>query len=168
MALELRHTDKVAAVLLLGLSAVVWVVSRDFPSGFGETPGAAFFPRLIAASIAVLALALFARSLTEAERETHAVSTTAVGRFAVPVAFLVAYVALLPVLGFVLDTVLLLVALMWYSGVERFRVSLPLAVALGVALHYVFGEFLHIPLPEGTVVAVSRWLPSLPLLAGVP
>jgi len=167
MSFQIRHTDKVAAVLLLGLAAGVFVASRDFPSGFGESPGAAFFPRLIGALLALLAGALFVQSVAASETSRYDVSMTDVRRFVVPVAFLVAYVALMPVLGFVLDSMLFLVGLMRYSGVERYATSVPLAVGLGLALHYVFGEFLHIPLPEGSVVALSRWLPSLPLFAEV-
>lgn len=167
MSPQVRHTDKVAAVLLVGLSVGVFVVSRDFPSGFGESPGAAFFPRLIASAIALLAGVLFVRSVTSSDVRAYDVSATDVRRFAVPVAFLVAYVALMPILGFVLDTVVFLVALMRYSGVGSYWRSTTLALGLALTFHYVFGEFLHIPLPEGSVVSVTRWLPSLPLLAEV-
>lgn len=166
MSLQIRHTDKVAAVLLVGLAVGVFVASRDFPSGFGDSPGAAFFPRLIASVVALLAGVLFVRSVASSDIRTYDVSATDARRFAVPVSFLVAYVALMPILGFVLDTVAFLVALTRYSGVRSLRRSVALAVGLGIALHYVFGEFLHIPLPEGSLVSVARWLPSLPL-AGV-
>lgn len=167
MSLQIRHTDKVAAVLLVGLSVGVFVASRDFPSGFGDSPGAAFFPRLIVSVIALLAGVLFVRSIASSDTRTYDVSTTDVRRFAVPVAALVAYVALMPILGFVLDTITFLIVLMRYSGVESYWRSASLAVGLGVVLYYVFGEFLHIPLPEGSVVSVARWLPSLPLLVEV-
>lgn len=167
MSFEIRHTDKVAAILLAGLSAGVFVASRNFPSGFGESPGAAFFPRLIASVIGLLAGVLFVRGVATDETRLHDVSTTDLRRFAIPVALLVGYVASMPVLGFVLGTVVFLVALMRYSGVETYRSSVSLAVVLGLALHYVFGEFLHVPLPEGSVVPVARWLPSIPFLAGV-
>jgi hypothetical protein len=72
----------------------------------------------------------------------------------------------MPILGFVIDTVAFLVVSTLYSGVASYRRSGALAVGLGLALHYVFGEFLHIPLPEGSLVSVVEWLPSLPL-AGV-
>lgn len=161
MVFEIRHTDKVGAVLLVALSVGVFRVSRDFPSGFGGTPGAAFFPRLIAASIGLLAVVLFVRSAVSGERRPPEVSVENAGRFAVPVALLVAYVALMSYLGFVLVTVGFLILLMRYSGVQAYRRSVPLAVGLGVVLHYVFGEFLHVPLPEGSVVSLSRYLPSL-------
>lgn len=168
MAIELSHTDKVGAALLVALSAGVFVASRDFPSGFGATPGAAFFPRVVAATIALLAVVLFARSVVSREARTHRVSTDDATRFAVPVAFLAAYVAAMPLLGFVAATVAFLVGLMRYSGVEGYRRSVPLAVGVAVALHYVFREFLHVPLPEGSVLPIAGLLPSIPLFAGVP
>lgn len=167
MSLEIRYTNEIAAILLVGMSVGVFVVSRDFPSGFGESPGAAFFPRLIAAVIALLAGVLFVQSIALGEKRSYDVSPTDVERFVVPVSLLVGYVALMPVLGYLLDTVVFLVAMMRYSGEGTYRTSIPLAVVVGIAIHYVFGEFLHIPLPEGSVVAISRWLPSLPLFAEV-
>ncbi|WP_170977340.1 tripartite tricarboxylate transporter TctB family protein [Halorussus salinisoli] len=155
-----------AAVLLVGLSVGVFVASRDFPSGFGDSPGAAFFPRLIVSIITLLAGVLFVWSVVSSETRTYDVSATDVRRFAVPVTLLVMYVALMPILGFVIDTVAFLVVLTLYSGVKSYWRSGALAVGLSLALHYVFGEFLHIPLPEGSLVSVVRWLPSLPL-AGV-
>lgn len=168
MTIEIRHTDKVGAALLLAVAAGVFVTSRDFPSGFGGTPGAAFFPRVVAATIALLAVVLLVRSVASREPRTHRISTDDAIRFAVPVAFLVAYVAAMSALGFLLATVALLVGLMRYSGVEEYRRSVPLALAVAVVLHYVFREFLHVPLPEGSVVPVADLLPALPLLAGVP
>jgi hypothetical protein len=167
MAIEIRHTDKVGAALLVALSAGVFVASRDFPSGFGETPGAAFFPRVIAATIALLTVLLFVRSAVAREPRAHSVATEDVTQFAVPAGFLLAYVLAMPTIGFVLGTIGFLVGLMWYSGVERLRTSIPLALAIAVVLHYVFREFLHVPLPEGSTVSVSELLPSLPLFLGV-
>lgn len=167
MAIEIRHTDKVGAALLVAVSAGVFVASRGFPSGFGGAPGAAFFPRVVAATVAALAVVLFVRSVASREPRAHRISTDDALRFAVPVAFLAAYVAAMSVLGFVLATVAFLVGLMRYSGVEGYRRSVPLGFVAAVVLHYVFREFLHVPLPEGTV-PVSELLPALPLLAGVP
>ncbi|WP_134672355.1 tripartite tricarboxylate transporter TctB family protein [Halorussus marinus] len=167
MAIDIRHTDKVGAALLVALSAGVFVASRDFPSGFGETPGAAFFPRVIAATIALLAAVLLVRSVVARDPRTHSVGTEAVVRFAVPAGFLLAYVLVMPAVGFVLGTLGFLVGLMWYSGVRRLRTSVPLGVAIAVVLHYVFRAFLRVPLPEGSVVSLSEFLPSLPLVLGV-
>ncbi|WP_132058862.1 tripartite tricarboxylate transporter TctB family protein [Halorussus amylolyticus] len=166
MTIEIRHTDKVGAALLVALAAGVFVASRDFPSGFGGSPGAAFFPRVVAATIGTLAVVLFVRSVASRDPRTHRISTDDAVRFAVPVALLAAYVAAMSVLGFVLATVAFLVGLMRYSGVERYARSIPLALGVAIALHYVFREFLHVPLPSGSV-PVSELLPALPLLVGV-
>lgn len=167
MTTEIRHTDKLAAVLLLGLSAGVFVVSRDFPEGFGGTPGAAFFPRVVAGAIAALAVVLLARSLASRDSRAHRVSVGDAAAFALPVGLLVGYVVAMQFVGFVAATVAFLVALMRYSGVEAYRTSVSLGVGVAIVLHYVFGEFLHVPLPEGSIVGIAEILPSLPLLAGV-
>lgn len=166
MSFQIGHTDKVASVLLVLLAAGVFVASRDFPSGITDTPGPGFFPRVIAAGLAAVAVVLFARSFTAADGETHHITADESIRVAVPIALLVAYALLLPVLGFLLDTFAFLVVTMLYSGATDARRTAPLAAGVAVVLHYAFVDFLHVPLPAGSVVPVARWLPSLPILLG--
>jgi hypothetical protein len=166
MSFQIGHTDKVASVLLVLLAAGVFAVSRDFPSAITAAPGPAFFPRVIAAGLGAVAVVLFVRSLTTGDDRTHRITADETKRVAVPVALLVAYVLALPVLGFLLDTFAFLVVAMWYSGATDAPTTIPVAAGVAVVLQYAFVDFLHVPLPAGSLLPVARWLPSLPLLTG--
>lgn len=161
MAFDVEHADEIAAVALLALSAGVFWVSRDYPTGPTITPGSAFFPRLIAAGIALLAVTLLIQGFLDGS-STHSLSSDDAVRVLAPMVVLVAYVAVMSVLGFLATTVAFLVVLMAYSGVTRLRLLIPVAVGIAVALQYVFVAFLHVPLPEGEIVALARYLPDLP------
>ncbi|UPV76617.1 tripartite tricarboxylate transporter TctB family protein (plasmid) [Halorussus limi] len=167
MAFQIRHIDKVASLLLILLAAGVFVASRNFPSGITGTPGPAFFPRVIAASIAGVAAFLFIRSVTTGDDRTQRITTEETKRVVVPIALLVGYALLLPVLGFLLDTFAFLIVTMWYSGATEARTVAPLAAGIALVLQYVFVEFLHVPLPAGSILPVARWLPPLPIVSGV-
>lgn len=162
MTLEVERTDEVAALALLAVSAGVFWVSRDYPTGPTITPGAAFFPRLVAAGIAALAVVLLVQGLLRRQR-THEIARDEAVRAVVPLALLGAYVAAMSVVGFLAATVAFLLVLMRYSGVDRLRVLVPVAVGLSVVLQYAFVGFLHVPLPQGEVVALARYLPDLPI-----
>ena len=166
MAFTIQRTDEIAAVLLLGLAAGVFLATRDYPGALAGTPGPAFFPRVIAAALAAMAVVQLGTALRADESGGPRVSTTAVRRVGVPVAFLVAYVLVLPFLGFFLTTSVFLVALMYYSGARDLRVSLPVAVVVSIVLQNVFVGFLHVPLPAGEVPI--RELLSLTVTGVVP
>lgn len=159
MTRHLRHTDEIASGLLVLLAAGIFAVTREFPAGPGQTTPA-FFPRLIAALIAAFALAQFGRALYDDRTDGHEITRAETKTVVGALALVVAYVALMPLFGFLIGTVLFLVATMRFSGVERYGRSIPVALALAVVLQYVFGEFLRVPLPENPILPIARLLPS--------
>ncbi|WP_129114772.1 tripartite tricarboxylate transporter TctB family protein [Halegenticoccus tardaugens] len=167
MSFELRHSDTVAAILLLALAVGVFVASGDFRSGPTDAPGPAFFPRLIATSIALLAIVQIAQRTAGKRTSTHRVTRENVRRVGIPLAFVALYVATMPIFGFLVGTIVFLISFMWYSGVDSVRTSGPIALGISLLLFYVFVSFLHVPLPESSVLPISRLLPDLPLILGV-
>ncbi|MBX5475621.1 MAG: tripartite tricarboxylate transporter TctB family protein [Clostridia bacterium] len=61
------------------------------------------------------------------------------------------YAALFEWLGFMLDTALLLVAVLAYANPGQWRVNVPVAVLFSVVAAYGFDVLLGIPLPAGLV-----------------
>jgi putative tricarboxylic transport membrane protein len=160
MAYRLPHTDLVAAGALLALSAVVFVVSGDFPAGQEGDPGAAFFPRFIAAAIALFALLQAADYLRSEREQLHEIDPGATKRLVVVGTFPIAYVLLMPFVGYLVTTIVFLATFMWYSGARSIPIVAGSSVGITLALHYVFGVFFRVPLPEG-IVPIARLLPSV-------
>lgn len=167
MALTIRRTDEIAAVLLLGLAAGVFIATRGYPGALAGTPGPGFFPRAIAVALAAMALVQLATGVLDESGESR-ISAEDVRRIGVPVAFLIAYVLVLPLLGFFLTTTVFLAALMYYSGARDLRVSVPLAVVVSIVLQNVFVGFLHVPLPAGEVPIRELFSLSLAATGVVP
>jgi putative tricarboxylic transport membrane protein len=156
---RLPHSDLVAAGALLALSAVIVVVSGDFPAGQEGDPGPAFFPRFIAAAIALFALLQAAEYLRSEREQLHEIDPGTAKRLVVVGAFPVAYVLLMPFVGFLITTIGFLVTFMWYSGARSIPIIAGSSMGITLVLHYVFGVFFRVPLPEG-IVPVARLLPS--------
>lgn len=151
MVYRVFRSDVIAAGLLLALSAAVFVVSADFPTGRGGDPGAAFFPRLITGAIAILALGLLVKDVTTDERAAHEINPAVVRRLAIVVAFPTLYIFVMPIVGFPLTTIVFLAGLMWYSGARSIPVVLGGSVGVMLVLYYLFGTLFQVPLPEGLV-----------------
>jgi putative tricarboxylic transport membrane protein len=151
MVSRVFRSDAIAAGLLVALSAAVFVVSADFPTGRGGDPGAAFFPRLIAGTIAILAVGLLLKDFTTDERAAHEIDPTVVRRLAVVVAFPALYIFVMPIVGFPLTTVVFLAGLMWYSGARSIPIVLGSSIGVMFVLYYLFGVLFQVPLPDGLV-----------------
>lgn len=166
MRITLSHTDEIGSVLLLLLAAGVFVVTGDFPQGPGET-GPAYYPRMIAVLIALFALLQLGRSLAKGRVRSHEISRAVAMRVTVPFVLVVAYVLLMPWLGFLASTTLFLVVAMRYSGVESLLRSGGVAIGFTLLLYYAFVVFLRIPLPESPLYPVARHLPGVVTGVGV-
>ena len=82
-------------------------------------------------------------------------------------ALVVAYVVLLPYLGFIVGTIAFLVVAMWYSGVESYSRMTVVSIGLTLGLYYTFVIFLRVPLPDSELFPVRDLLPSLVFAPGV-
>lgn len=160
MVYRVFRSDVIAAGLLIALSAAVFVVSADFPGGRGGDPGAAFFPRLIAGTIAVLAFGLLVKDVTTSERDAHEIDLAIVRRLAVVTAFPTLYIFVMPLVGFPLTTIAFLAGLMWYSGARSVPIVLGSSIGVMLVLYYLFGVLFQVPLPEG-LVPIGEFLPSV-------
>ncbi|MFA7665354.1 MAG: tripartite tricarboxylate transporter TctB family protein [Burkholderiaceae bacterium] len=145
----------IGAVLLLLSLAVLWHV-RDFPPIPGQRYGAALFPAVIAAGLAITSALLVRKGLKSGEPlfATETISRQGVVASITTIAVLVFYILFAEFLGFVLCAVLLLVALMWSYGVS-WKVNLPVAVVSTLVIHAGFYRVLKVPLPWGLLQPVA-------------
>ena len=147
----------VAAALLLFFVVLPAQIATPRIAVGGGVGGAVahplFFPRLIAVLLGFFGVLIFLRRRSRAETlrdgEGFAVGATEAARVGGTVAILVAYSALLDVVGYVLLTPVALASLAVFLGFRRWPVIT--AVAVGVtALVYVGFRFgMKILLPEG-------------------
>lgn len=165
MTLRISHTDKLASGLVFVLTAAVFYLTMDFPAGYGAT-GPAFFPRMIVGLMSVFALAQLVKAFRSDEARSQEVSWHTVKTVGIALAIIVAYVLLMPYLGFLAGTVAFLLASMWFSGVREPQKAVPVSIAVSIALFYIFVQFLRVPLPESAILPISRLLPTM-LYGGV-
>lgn len=139
-----RLGDRIAAGLLLALAIAVFAYTFTFPPPIQDLdPGMSAFPRIAAVIIGVFALV----TLLRPEGGEALPRGGAALRVIVTAVLLFGYALVLDLLGFVLTTVLFLVAVLVLVGVRRpvLLAVVPLGVSLG--LFFVFRFFLEVPLP---------------------
>lgn len=145
----MRRADLAAGLLLLAVAAVYFQQSFLIVRGFAtDRLGPAFFPRLLAGALTLLALALVARAVGGRSDSSPPPSARA-GLLAAILVLLVAYALAMPRVGFLVATPAFFAAVLAALGVREVFPVAVVAVVLTVALYVVFGRLLGVLLPPG-------------------
>lgn len=152
----MRVNDTVIGAVLLALSlAVLWHV-KDFPAIPGQPYGAALYPTVVAAGLAIASVLLLLQGLRSGEPMfgVQASSRRGLVAFAVTLGSLFFYVFAVDALGFIVCSLLMLSALMWSYGVRPSRV-VPVAILATLVIHTGFYKLLKVPLPWGLLQPIA-------------
>jgi hypothetical protein len=133
---RLVHVAIGGVVALVGLLALLEALSLDFSGANGE-PGPGLFPVLLSGVLILLGLALEQLDLERA----------GMGRAAVVWACFVVMVVLLPLIGFLPATLLLVGVLVLVMEKQRSVKAIAAVLVLPVATYLIFEIGLEVPLP---------------------
>lgn len=146
--------DRFLGIGAILLAVPVAVASWGFGVGSPKSPGAGFWPLVIAVVMAGLGLAMLLRPAPDAGGEA---GESRWGRFGISLATLLFYVVALEPLGYLLATaVLLLVQLRWVES-RSWRSSIAIALLTAVASLILFRVVLKVTLPTGVIPLPPGW-----------
>lgn len=157
----MRRRNTVAAVVLIVCDLIYGYLTWGLPDrSLPNTPGPAFFPWVVMVVVLALSAALLIQALAMERGEAVPTSDEAATardnrRPALLVlgAFL-AYIALLPTLGFILATVPFFAALMVLFGERRPLLVIAASLAMTAILYGVFRHGFGIFLPRGLLQGI--------------
>lgn len=153
-------------VVVLALAAFLFHLASGFTyAQSGNRLGPGVWPRailvlmMVACAFRIVRLLLVAPAVLAHDMPAAAPSDGADGepvvplspvRLALGVGLTVAYVALLPVLGFALATAIYIAAMCRVGDYRRWHVILPTAIVGSLAFMFVFQRIVYVSLPIGT------------------
>jgi putative tricarboxylic transport membrane protein len=150
--------DGIAGLVLLAISLVLLVKSFQLPSLAIVPVGPGFYPAIVLSFMAAASALLVLQDLLKRRRATAEADAPAApprNYRLVVIAFAIVggYVALLPLLGFRLATVLfvgtLQAALGWPQTARQWLVLAAIALGTGIVSYVVFERYLMVLLPRG-------------------
>ena len=138
-------TNVVVALVVVALGSAALVGSLSLGAGSAGKPGSGTWPLLVSLTLIVLGLALLpaVRRTADAERFTGPSRLVLVG-----LATMVAFVVLLPVIGFEIPAALLAFVWLRFLGQESWRSSILTSLAVVVAFYLIFVAALAVPIPH--------------------
>lgn len=135
--------------ILLLLSAIGFLMAGQF--GNGQAYGPDFFPKLILTLLAISAALLIVGGALRLKKEKSVphiqFDRSAVGRIVLFIALLITYILLFFWVGFIISTILFLLAAQWIFGLRKVVLLAGVAVILPILLYFIFTMAFKIPLP---------------------
>ena len=145
------HDSLIGGVLLLLSLAVLWHI-QGFPPAAGQQYGPALFPGLIAIGLAAASAVLAWQGLRRPQPwlvlSEGLRSPRHLAAFAITLGSMVFYILLSETLGFIVCSLVVLVALQWACGVRPLA-AVAVAIAATLVIHTCFYKLLKVPLPWG-------------------
>jgi hypothetical protein len=149
------NVDRVLGVGAILLATPVAVVSWRYGVGSPKSPGAGFWPLLIAAAMFGLGLSLLVRPIDAAA--VQKTSDSRWGRFSIALGTLAFYVVALEPLGYPLaTTIMLFVQLRWVES-RSWRSSGWIAILTAIISFVLFRVLLRVSLPAGVIPLPRGW-----------
>jgi hypothetical protein len=147
-----RWVELGVAVLTLLFGAVVILGSLQVGIDWGiEGPRPGFFPFYIALCIMIGSLVNLVQAWNGNTKEGEFSSWEQLRRVMAVVVPSVGYVALVPLLGIYVSSMLLIGVFMIWLGGYRVWLTAPIAVGVPVLAYLVFERYFQIPLPKGPI-----------------
>jgi putative tricarboxylic transport membrane protein len=148
------NVDRILGIGAILLAIPVGAASWGFGVGSPKSPGAGFWPLVIAVVMAGLGLSLILRPAPDAPT---AGGESRWGKFAVSLGTFAFYVAALEPLGYLLATAVMLFAQLRWVESRSWRSSATIAVLAAIISLIVFRVLLKVSLPEGVIPLPRGW-----------
>lgn len=163
--------DAWAGVILVGTALLVLLVL--IPQGVVEPKkikyaalSPSYYPRIVAMVLcglgAVIALRSFWAGRSVNSQELQAVAPdrhpAAARRITIVFGLLLFYALAVSYLGFIVSSIVILLATFWLAGERRLQLILPLSVLLPFALYFFFLKVAAVPIPTGVL---APWLEGI-------
>ena len=145
-------TDRLAALVVLLAGGAYLVAALPLPRGMAARPGAGFFPIIVGVFFCLAAAGFVFETFRGVPLRTSAgrLGRDAHIRAAATAGALVAFVLLLPWLGYAAVTFVFVTAMLRALG-GSWTLALATAVASATGSYYVFATLLSVPLPKGVL-----------------
>lgn len=145
----MRRADFWIGLGLLAFAAFYYQQSLSITVGLAaDRLGPTFFPRLLAATLALAALGLLWRS-ARGRSDPAPLPPARLGLFLWAVGLTAAYALLLPRAGYLIATPVYLGAVIWLLGFRHPAGLAATAIGVTAALYLVFARALHVLVPMG-------------------
>ena len=150
----MKTLDLASGLFWLFISSAAFVGSFRLGIGTAESPGMGFMPAVASVVLGILSLVLLVKAITRKVHDVTEDATAAIlGKNALMVLIaVVIYSIIMPKLGYLIGTFLLMTFLYWFleqNGIKGLLRGAVISLLTTVASYYLFAVLLHCSFPVG-------------------
>lgn len=146
----MKTADTLIGIVLVGFAVAVFLASGAFSGQAVQVYGPEMFPRAISVLLALCAVGLIVQARAGRVRALdEPPGVRGLAKVAAAVGLCLAYIQIMPILGFPIATPVFLACLIWFLGLRRTLPVLGIAIAIAAVAWVLFTQLLLVPLPEG-------------------
>lgn len=155
MKQKVNWEDVILGLVIFAIGLILFISSMSLPSGNELQMGADFMPKIVSGLLAVIGFCFTVAAFIKRESAADSSSKftrTEIFRFFVSFALLFSYIFFLKSVGFIIMTILYIMAQSWLITPKEKRrpaVLIVLAVAVSVIVYAIFVFGLKLMLPAG-------------------
>lgn len=146
-----KTVNQKVSIVLLVIATVYLLLAYQLPSYPYTNVDADVIPKVLGWLLVILSIFLFISrdSETEEQKDSRKIPKKEIGILIAVGGFILAYILLLEVIGFVLVTALFIFFCTWFLGYKKFVTNGIVSILFPVGLYLMFTELLNISLPSG-------------------
>jgi putative tricarboxylic transport membrane protein len=146
LALVLLVVDAIA----FALSIIYFATALGYPMGTLAQPGPGRFPVIVGALLIIASIgSFFGDWLKPTPGEVSLPKGKELGRVIAIIAGAIAYVIILPYVGHVLSSMVLVFVVLQSMGLSSWLSKIGITIAVALGSYYLFDVLLQVPLPKG-------------------
>jgi putative tricarboxylic transport membrane protein len=146
----MRRHDLLSSIIFFCVGLFIAFYAPRFGIGSLSTPGTGFMPFLTGLIICAFATTIFIQALLDKSRKVEKIwAGVKFQKLVLSVLMLIVYAFLLELLGFIIDSFLLIIFLTWYMGSQTWKKSLLCGVLSSILSYLLFETWLKAQLPRG-------------------
>jgi hypothetical protein len=140
------HPDRLSGTILMGLSLIALAEARHLPFGSLLAPDAGFFPQTLSALLLIVSAIIVVGSFITKSEPAHFSARS--WHVAIAIAAFITYGLVLPRVGFVIATVIIMLLMVRGLGGMKWTQALMIALPSVLLSYFAFTQ-LGVPLPRG-------------------
>lgn len=147
----MKRVNLITSIIFIFIGAAIYWESSQFKQTMikDKFSGPGFFPKLVAIMMIAAALILLFDSILKKEETTEKVFDKSIKLAIIGMVIILLYIISLDTLGFIIATVLLNYAFLFFFRVKEKIILLLQPAVTSFLIYWVFAKLLMVPLPEG-------------------
>jgi hypothetical protein len=145
----MKKGNIISSIICILIGIFIIYATKDYPQGLQGVPGPAFFPRILSCVVIGLSILLLIKTYVKKDGRKISIFDKDSIKVYVTIGFLLAYLIILDLIGFIISTPIFLFGLIFFYVRKNPLKNAVVALVVTFIVYGIFKVLLSVPLPQG-------------------